>query len=528
MKISGKKVALVSSIILVFIAVAYFSGSSLLSGLIEKRIISTIEKMKADGIEVRYDSLHAFPDKIVFKQLQVIVHNQRQDGCVKNDSVVKISYVKITGLELLPMLLHRSLKLDSVILKQPYVVHSTTRNSKDKKEKENKNGLRNIFINHISIEHGALCIVDSTQCEDRALIRFNSDVSELSLNNLDQDSVLWRVQKTTISSIVAKFPREFYTINIREAAYVPSEKTFQIDSIRVNPDYNKRTFAQMSKRQIDRIEGYIPTIKGTGFEITQADNKALIHTTNINVSFNLDIFRDKRYPFKNNIKSLPVKYLHHLPLSIQIDTVHINNSYVAYEEFQEDGTEPGKVFFDNLYCQINHISNQSNSKTSMNASAKFMDDGLLKATFTFPSDPEGAYTVKGKLTNFSLPAVNAMLTTAAHAEISKGTLEEMNFNFTYNDTRSDGKVELNYKDLKMTSLLKNKERKNKFLTFLLRLVVKEDMDDNLPTDQKTGDILFYRDKRRSIFNYWWKSILSGIKSVYNLDKITDTDGSKKH
>jgi hypothetical protein len=38
-------------------------------------------------------------------------------------------------------------------------------------------------------------------------------------------------------------------------------------------------------------------------------------------------------------------------------------------------------------------------------------------------------------------------------------------------------------------------------------------------DKRKGNIGFDRDTKRSVFNYWWKSVLSGIKSAYNLDKL---------
>jgi hypothetical protein len=30
---------------------------------------------------------------------------------------------------------------------------------------------------------------------------------------------------------------------------------------------------------------------------------------------------------------------------------------------------------------------------------------------------------------------------------------------------------------------------------------------------KSGTISFERDKKKSVFNYWWKSVFSGIKSI---------------
>jgi hypothetical protein len=320
---------------------------------------------------------------------------------------------------------------------------------------------------------------------------------------------------------------EFYTIKVKEIKYNSGDQLFNIDSIQIIPEYDKKIFALKSERQIDRIEGHVPFIKATGFQIS-ATQKLLLQISGVDVSLNLNIFRDKRYPFRNKEKKLPVRFLHSLPFLVQIDSIRLTKSYVAYEEVQEDGNEPGKVFFDKLKGKIYNVSNTSEKEGSMEASAQFMDTGLLKATFTFPVSPDKPYTIKGTLIDFELPAINSMLTTAANAKISEGTLDELKFHFSYNDTRSDGSLELNYTDLKMTSLLKKKENvPNRVLTFLLRLVVKKDMDENLPTDKKTGTVLFYRDKRRSIFNYWWKSVLSGVKSVYNLDKITNTQGKKK-
>ena len=52
------------------------------------------------------------------------------------------------------------------------------------------------------------------------------------------------------------------------------------------------------------------------------------------------------------------------------------------------------------------------------------------------------------------------------------------------------------------------------------------MDGNVPEHKRTGVIDFHRDTSKSIFNYWWKSLLTGIKSAYNLDKLEDAKPEK--
>ena len=62
------------------------------------------------------------------------------------------------------------------------------------------------------------------------------------------------------------------------------------------------------------------------------------------------------------------------------------------------------------------------------------------------------------------------------------------------------------------------------MTLILNaFIVKKEMN----AEERKGVILFYRDNRKAIFNYWWKSLLSGIKSLYNLDRVMDIDGKKK-
>jgi hypothetical protein len=523
MKTSLKKVTFFISIFILIVISAYFATPYLLSGLIEKRIVATIEKFKAAGIEIHYDSLRTLPDKVIFDRLEINIHPETKT-CDNQEPNAKITRLEITGLHVIPLLLEHSLRLDSIVVSHPVVFHQ--RVAKQNNKQREKEALRNVLVKHLVVNEGFVNFIDSGLCEPSIRVSFEGKMNGLSVEDLDLDSAQWNTQSATASRVKIALPFDFYTFKIREVSYNALEQIFNVDSLQITPDLSKHMFAVKTKHQTDRIEGYIPSLKATGVEIKPETPR--FHVASLNSNFHLNVFRDKRYPFKNKLKLLPVRYLHSLPFSIQIDTIRLAKSYVAYEEFQEDGSEPGKVFFDNLTCKILNVSNCSTKEALMEASASFMNKGLLKANFIFPSSPEKPYSASGKLTDFPLPAVNSMLTTAAHAEISQGNLEELKFRFVYNDTRSNGTLELNYTDLKMTSLLKKKEKvPNRILTFLLRLVVKKDMDDNLPTDKKTGTIQFYRDKHKSIFNYWWKSILTGVKSVYNVDKIADTDGNKK-
>jgi hypothetical protein len=62
-----------------------------------------------------------------------------------------------------------------------------------------------------------------------------------------------------------------------------------------------------------------------------------------------------------------------------------------------------------------------------------------------------------------------------------------------------------------------------FKTFIVNnFIVRKDMDATVPQEKRTGKISFDRDQNKSIFNFWAKSMFSGIKSAYNLDRLEDS------
>src|SRR5690606_3704709 len=88
-----------------------------------------------------------------------------------------------------------------------------------------------------------------------------------------------------------------------------------------------------------------------------------------------------------------------------------------------------------------------------------------------------------------------------------------------------GEIALNYEGLKLLTF-KDEEKtdgdgaeKDNFKTFIMNtFVFKKNMTEDMPEEKRTGTISFVRDETRSIFNFWTKSLVSGIKSAYNLDK----------
>lgn len=520
---TGKKTISFIALAIVVVIIAFVAGRYVLFMVLETRIKKAVASLSDDGVYVNIDSLYSDPWKrsVTLKGIRGFVnHTGSPNDSVRTSTIDRIT---VDAIELLPLIFEHKLSVGSVIVEHPVVSWPENFRTREKKT-PGKKKIHAVIIRQLTVVSSSLELTDSLNRESKKLI-FNSFkagglVFENTVGGTD-----WRLSTSSCDSMALHLAKEFYTIKINRSMFDATEKTMAIDSIHILPDYDRQLFAKKSVRQTDRIEGVIPAVRFHGISISKKGNLSL-EASRVSLNLNLHVFRDKRYPFHNGLKTLPVRFLRRLPVSIQIDTVALEPSYVRYDEFQEAGDSAGYVYFDKLQASIYNVSNLSPKETTMDAEGDFMDAGKLTVHFRFPADPDKEYHILGALTNFSLPAINSMLVPAANARIHSGKMEEMKFHFVYNDTRSDGEVTLNYTNLKMASTKKSNIG-SKIVTFLLNTFIRNDMDRTIATDKKTGTILFYRDHHRAIFNYWWKSLLSGIKSVYNLDKITNTHTNKK-
>jgi hypothetical protein len=114
-----------------------------------------------------------------------------------------------------------------------------------------------------------------------------------------------------------------------------------------------------------------------------------------------------------------------------------------------------------------------------------------------------------------LTSLNPSLGNLSRIEIKAGTLNDLHFNFSYNDDVSTGEVLINYKDLKLQALKKEKVHEvNKLLSAAINAVVKSDKDKSVNKSKRIGAIDIERDKKRFVFQFWWKSLLDGLQSTF--------------
>ena len=527
MQLSDKKKAIIITLILIFTAGSFLWVRSYVFSDIGMGIHKKIQSLQLSGFNVRYDSLSIdWLGNVVEIHHLLLEKNPYDTACVYPEFLV-IGKVRAENFRLFALIFRKTLDFKSLYLEKARIMMREnsllTLDSTIFKESEFTLRVENVFIHSADFKY-----TDNLHCKMSAGVQSDITIRGLKMESRNNQPYQFGADELMLDSIRVELPEAFYSFQIRQARIDFLANIFTVDSIKVIPHFTKLEFGSRRGYEVDRVEGLIPYVKIKDFIFSFQDS-IRIKVGRAEVQFFMKIFRDKHLPFRNKIKPFLLTAIRELPVDLVIDSLKIANSYVEYEERAEGSPDPGGIFFDNLYAVFSNINNRSKmGNTRLVAQASLMGQGDVQLSAVFPFDNKKRSTLKGSLKNFSIPKINSMLTPITNIEVENGKLKQLLFHFSFNEIRSDGEIELNYEDLKLVSFKEyDKDNdgewdKDNFKTFILNLFVfRKNMNEKVPAEKRTGTIMFYRDNTRSIFNFWAKSLMSGIKSAYKLDKIAE-------
>ena len=285
-----------------------------------------------------------------------------------------------------------------------------------------------------------------------------------------------------------------------------------IKEVKVVPLYSKAEFDSRQKVEKDMFELSIPKVSMKGFKWGFNGEKLQLQSALTSVeSAVFKVYRNKLLPDDNSIKPLYSQKLRELGTKIKFDTINITNASIFYEEKSVQGKPAGKLKFTDLDATAKNISNWNLEAedfpiTSVKANAKFMGESQLNFNMEFDiRDVEDKFNFSGNLEGVSADGMNSFLKPALNIEV-QGRISSMLFNFYGNDYNALGDTRLQYHDFKVEVLRKDGVRKNKFLSSVANLILKNDTS-NKKIDQK--NIATTRDRTKSFWNFLWLCVRNG-------------------
>lgn len=448
--------------------------------------------------------------------------------------------LEIDGISLWGYFMFNRLDIGSITLKNPNFRLARNKVSPDNTAKNKQpfstidstlynaisNNFESLSVNEFSIHDGQFLIEDDDADQDSSIW---GEGFNLRLENIEVDSLSAQSGRLFITDDISldignfghRLSNNFYTLSIQNLALSSDDKIFSTDSLRLIPRYSKYEFSRKKGKQIDRVTLTVPKINVQDIDVPRAINDRHFYAKSGSINKpQLKIFHDKSMPPgpPGTEDILPHVVFKKMKTKIKLDSLSVINGYVSYSEQRDKMNRAGTVSFEKLRATFTGISNFEDDLTDdhiaiLNTSSQVMGTAELKAEFAFPMDDNsGRHTIKGNLGPTKAEAFNSASEYIAMVRFTDGMVYGLDFSMNLNSYGSEGTLTLDYENFKV-SMLKQKgdkiEGQKSIKSFIANTFVVRDSNHEPPIDNVK--IKFERDRKKSIFNLWWKSLMSGIK-----------------
>lgn len=485
---------------------------------INSQLPKIINRENDSAYFITYKNLNVslLTSNISANEIVIVPKAALKDAINKNGIYAKIHNVEIKNFKIWDLVFSDKLKAQSIIVQQPKVILYSKNDKENIRNSVVKPFEKIISVSDVFLNHGDLKIINVKN--NKAVlsvnnINFNLDGIVITDTTLKDKIPLKFANYTLNCDSLYYHPNDFYHIKTKRIRTTKSDLT--IHNFEMLPTYSRQEFVSKLSKEKDLYTLLCDSIKVSKLNWGFNDKDLFVHCNSIALEkASANIYRSKEPPDDLSKKHLYNKLLRELKFDLKVDTLKVRNSILEYEEEKSSVFGAGKLIFNSFNLTATAI-NSGFKKTTLpdlkiKINCRFMNDCPFDVNWKFNvMDKTDGFNISGRLTNFdaykiipfSKPYINVT---------TKGTLDEVRFNFTGNDNMSSGKFAVEYDDLKFTIYKKdNPKKKNKLLTFVAKIFVKKDTKDKL----KSTDIEVQRIPEKSFYNLLWRSVQEGLKEI---------------
>lgn len=453
---------------------------------------------------------------IVARQVVVVPKAALTDSVTKAGIYAKIDAIEVTRFKVWDLLFNDRIKAKSIRIERPEVTLYQQKKPATVKESVVKPFGKVIVVSDIYLTNGTAAIL-SLKNKKPVLsvknINFSMD-GILITENILEEKIPFQYRDYTFScDSLAYFPKGVYQMRARK---INSTKNgLNIEAFQMLPTVTRAQFVSRLDKEKDLYTLMCKQLNVSRLNWGFRKNDLYVHANSIKMDQMLaNIYRSKEPTDDLSKKYLYNKLLRELKFELKVDTLKVRNSLVEYEEEKSSELGAGKISFSKFNALVTNIC--SGYKKSKLAYMKIKVNCLFMKRAPFNVD--WRLNVMDKTDGFRISGVMKNLDAEAMLPFTKpyvnvatqGIIDEVRFTFDGNDKRSTGNFAVKYDDLKFTIFQKdNRQKKNKFLTFVAKVFVKKDTKEKL----KETPVDIERIPEKSFYNFLWRSVGEGLKKI---------------
>ncbi len=383
----------------------------------------------------------------------------------------------------------------------------------------------NFNINELVIKNSKIKSSQDT------LIRFYFQLKKLKARNLRLDKtykiypIIADAVDVSLNNIYYGFNDQLHQISIRELIYTTGKNKFQAYGLNIGSLLNIDEYFKQKKFQTDMPSFAARTIMFEGLDIfSLLNNNQYVFRKVWADTLELKMTRDKNYPYDlKNFPPMIQDQILQLPFVFSVDTVSIHHGDITYYEIPKGSTLEDAGMFQftsaslNMYQCTNDTNKLKHNDTLMiHFRGKLYGQGVLNVFVDIPLRSKSYWhRVYGTIGKFNAREFNRITVPTVGVKL-KGTVNGGEFYFEANNEASTGNVELLFEKLKVSVLTQPGNAAKSQTDLLKSLVANVFMVHDNPEVGKevmVGKVYFKRNKNRWMINFWWKSLLQGVRSI---------------
>jgi hypothetical protein len=480
---------------------------------IEKKIMAAINNIHSD-YTITVEGINAvfLPPGVEWNGISI-------DSKNKSGINAKVQSIKFKGVNLIKFLFNKDVDIKEVVVSGGDIRGKLSFD----KVKQIISSL-NINADKIIFDRMDLSIRNAANKE--SWLMKDGAISFYNFELLKKDTLLFRELgpfDLKATQLIRISPDSFYTFKIDKIICSVNKNSLQADKFSVVPNYKDYDFTSRHEFQTDCVTAEFSHITFSDFSLSDyfKSNALVSPLVEIN-SMEINVFRDRRKKFQHKKKPMLQDILYDYPGKIKIDTVHLRNGDVTYREHGENSKEAGTIRFKKINTSIYHIINDTaykikNAFVELKSEAQLM--GAAKVIFNLKVklfDSTNTFLLSGGLSRMDVQQLNPLLERNVFIHAESGNIDTMYFNFTGDNYKSSGNLTLLYDILFVKPEAQHAVVPASLMQLLVSSITSRSILDANPMPgekMREGVVDFKRDPERFVFNYYFKSVLSGIKST---------------
>ncbi|HCE57793.1 MAG TPA: hypothetical protein DER09_08240 [Prolixibacteraceae bacterium] len=453
-------------------------------------------------------------------ELENITLHSKQENDGQPGLTGEIESVKIKGIHLMKALFRKDYHVREIDIFNSRITGKAALQKKAGPAKVSPVNIRieNLFVDKLFVKVKDTSTAQSYVVNDGAFKVFDINIEK---------------QDTFSSDIIRQFDFDapefktvtadsLYTFTVLGLNYSAATNTLMADSFVVQPNYTEYGFTAQNQFQTNRIDANISGLSFHNFSVADYIKSGNITSSYIEIGeLEMQVFKDKRKEFRHTEKPTFQDMIYNYPAAMNIDSIGILSGNIVYTEHSEKAIEKGSISFNEIDARIYKITNDTIYKTEkayfeLKAKALLMGKGKINLTLKARVfDNQNTFAMNGTLSGMEALELNPILEKSASITITSGRINTMNFSFSANNTKATGNMKLLYEGLSFDMMDRQTGEttalKEQVKSLIANIIVIE--SNPRPGEEvRPGIIEYERDPERFLFGYFFRSLLSGMKT----------------